>query len=702
MSKVNLLPPFKRFCVTIGNLPSSYVDSMSYYECIMWLCKYLKETVVPTVNENAEAFNELIHWFENLDVQDEIDNKLDEMVESGELQEIISEYLNSKAIFGFDTVADMISATNLIIGSYAKTSGYNSINDGGSGLYRIREVTNEDVVDGGSLIAMNDDSLVAELIIDKVLNVKQFGVIGDGSVDESTKIQSAIDYLDRTYDRSTLLLNNNDKYLLSSGIELPVYISLAVEGSATITYSGNEFAITVVNGNRQYGDNIKGQLNDVNSLMLYGNLVIESSVHETAPNSTSFENGGILVKSYDENKNLILHDYDINNVSFMFLTIGVYLKSIHLFSVGVNNCKFNYCNIARYYGVESGEETTDAGERMYMNNCFVYNVGIANVYKDGSPSSDVIRNCSFDRVSTVLYHDKTLMTVTFDGCHIERLGDLSIPAMNDYITANYGNAKQHLLYDNFDSNYQCGSVKICNSNLHIKTWSINGKFACDGVRNTYTTGTSSQARFVNVIFDNNFIDCSTNGVAFVLANNGMYNVNVYGDTSYNPYFTYMINGDSTFSFDNTVTTYADDWFSVRGIDWGNLSGDLTVDTAPTNPYGIQKIVKFWTNGNLRTIKHTKKVTCSGVSPYVIFQTDNPSTITTLNFNVTFKDSNGRTNVRYITAGGRMIPLGNNLYMLQCQCSAPNGKSEYEVEVLMNATTSANPLFIGAIGFVPYM
>ena len=67
--------------------------------------------------------------------------------------------------------------------------------------------------------------------------------------------------------------------------------------------------------------------------MLYGDLVIESSVHETTVNSTSFENGGILVKSYDENKNLILHDYDINNVSFMFLTIGVYLKSIHLFAV---------------------------------------------------------------------------------------------------------------------------------------------------------------------------------------------------------------------------------------------------------------------------------------------------------------------------------------------------------------------------------
>lgn len=95
MNKTPILPPFKRFCVTIGNLPSSYVDSMSYYECLMWLCKYFKDTVVPAVNENAESVNELINWFNNLDVQDEIDKKLDEMVESGELQKLLSEQYNA-------------------------------------------------------------------------------------------------------------------------------------------------------------------------------------------------------------------------------------------------------------------------------------------------------------------------------------------------------------------------------------------------------------------------------------------------------------------------------------------------------------------------------------------------------------------------------------------------------------------------------
>ena len=95
---------FKKFCMTIGNLPASYVDSMSYYECLLWLIKYLQEEVIPTVNNNSEAVTELQqlfielksyvdNYFDNLDVQEEINNKLDEMVEDGSLEEILRDVL---------------------------------------------------------------------------------------------------------------------------------------------------------------------------------------------------------------------------------------------------------------------------------------------------------------------------------------------------------------------------------------------------------------------------------------------------------------------------------------------------------------------------------------------------------------------------------------------------------------------------------
>ena len=106
---------FKNIIMSIGAIPSSYVDSMSYYETLVWLCNYLQETVIPTVNNNGEAVEELQGlyielqnyvdtYFDNLDVQEEINNKLDEMAEDGTLTNLIKNYVDPL----FDTLSDEI------------------------------------------------------------------------------------------------------------------------------------------------------------------------------------------------------------------------------------------------------------------------------------------------------------------------------------------------------------------------------------------------------------------------------------------------------------------------------------------------------------------------------------------------------------------------------------------------------------------
>lgn len=46
-------------CISIGNLPSSYADSMSYEEQIIFICNYLKNTILPAINNNADIVEEL-------------------------------------------------------------------------------------------------------------------------------------------------------------------------------------------------------------------------------------------------------------------------------------------------------------------------------------------------------------------------------------------------------------------------------------------------------------------------------------------------------------------------------------------------------------------------------------------------------------------------------------------------------------------
>lgn len=158
----------------------------------------LSEVTKSTVEEYIAKFIELKDfvddYFDNLDVQEEINNKLDAMVEAGTLQEIIGEYLNATAVWGFDNVSDMTNSTNLIDGSYARTLGFYTKNDGGGATYKIRTITNDDVVDGSTIIEMGDgsDELIAELIVESPVNVKKIGAYGDGTHDDYAKIQLAI------------------------------------------------------------------------------------------------------------------------------------------------------------------------------------------------------------------------------------------------------------------------------------------------------------------------------------------------------------------------------------------------------------------------------------------------------------------------------------------------------------------------------
>ena len=183
---------FKRWVHKV--LPAVYDESLSYYELLCKITAKLNE-VIEQGNTTAEGLQELKdyvdHYFDNLDVQEEINHKLDDMAESGELTDIIAQYLQLAGILAYNSVAEMKQATNLVAGSFAETYGYYANGDGGSAKYKIRQVTNQDTEDDMFIIALHDTNLVAELIIeDKILNVLKVGVKNDNSVDISTKINT--------------------------------------------------------------------------------------------------------------------------------------------------------------------------------------------------------------------------------------------------------------------------------------------------------------------------------------------------------------------------------------------------------------------------------------------------------------------------------------------------------------------------------
>lgn len=112
---------FRFWCQKV--LPLVYDDSLSYYELLNKVVDYLNhliednQTTIENIGSLLASYNQLRgyvnDYFDNLDVQEEINTKLDDMAEDGSLSDLISAYLDP-----------LIAAQNVRI-----TAFENSVND---------------------------------------------------------------------------------------------------------------------------------------------------------------------------------------------------------------------------------------------------------------------------------------------------------------------------------------------------------------------------------------------------------------------------------------------------------------------------------------------------------------------------------------------------------------------------------------------
>ena len=367
------LTPFK-LCV-LQNFPfiEADFDAITNYQLLCKVVEYLNRVIdnQNTVEDNfkimADNLNTLYNFLDTLDLQDEVNNKLDEMTESGTLQEIISEYLNSKAIFGFDNVESMKNATNLINGSYAKTLGYYNKNDGGDGLYKIRNITNDDIVDNAKIIEMANNNLIAELIESDIINVKNYGAYGDGIHDDINYIQLAIN----SNPLKTIYFPNGT-YLISEHIYTSatenekVYLKLDKNAiiKANSTYQDNyilhlgEFGIVSNYNNSINKSGIEGGIIDTNNKA--GGIYTEKT-HLSTIKNIDIINLGNFAGIYTSISNNASSDITIENINVKGLdpknldSVGFY---IHSADNVLNNC--------RPSGVHIGAKISTGGN--YLNN----------------------------------------------------------------------------------------------------------------------------------------------------------------------------------------------------------------------------------------------------------------------------------------------------------------------------------------------
>lgn len=322
--KAKNVPPFVRFCA--ANIPTVFDDTLSYYEALCALNNFIQKELVEVVNNNAtysqeldKKFNTLKeyteNYFTNLNVQNEINNKLDEMAQNGELQEIIGEFLRLNSLLVFNSVEDLKLSDNLIENSTAKTLGYYSNGDGGGGVYKIISIDNTIIIDNAKYIPITSSpNLVAELIFTDI-NLNQWGAKGDGIQDDTLQILNAINYASQ----------NN----------LPIVCCPGKTFLISETLPFNNLNVNLNNSTIKTNNNI--DLITINTTEYYG--IIENAILDC-----SNSNSGIMVtvgrkKTFN---NIIFNN--INNYGFYFASgFEILLKDSHFNGNGTSSCTGIYC-----------------------------------------------------------------------------------------------------------------------------------------------------------------------------------------------------------------------------------------------------------------------------------------------------------------------------------------------------------------------
>ena len=187
------LTPFKWFVLENFPFIEADFDALTEWQLFCKLGKEINKIInsTNTLGIQVESLTDYVkNYFDNLDVQEEINNKLNEMAQSGQLQEIIGQYINLHGVLAFDDNNAMKSAANLVDGSICKTLGNTSYLDGKGAFYRVRPIQNTDIVDGNNIVALYNKNLIAEKInyssnydlqnqINEIKRKKTMIVIGD-------------------------------------------------------------------------------------------------------------------------------------------------------------------------------------------------------------------------------------------------------------------------------------------------------------------------------------------------------------------------------------------------------------------------------------------------------------------------------------------------------------------------------------------
>ena len=529
------LTPFKWF--VLENFPFIEADFDALTEWQLF-CKIGKEmnkiinsenTLGTQVENVTNAFIELQkfvnNYFDNLDVQEEINNKLNDMVIDGTLASILTNYTKISKVF--NTTEEMLLDNTLEINQKIKTLGYSTINDGGAGTFFITNIQKSNKFQ----IKLSENKY-AELI--NLKSFKQMGKFNTNISSEEFNLFNEYNIID--LENNTLILTDTlsvENKTIKNG-------KISMGMASSLTPPTKEICLLVKS-------NVNIENIDFEDIDAYYTILSDRGVKNINIINCRFINNAFACIVFDvENENLKVDSCYFENIKYTdtssflyryFIATGTkYTKEENItYNYSVRNIEITN-NILKNNPLWEGIDT-HGGENIIIKNNIIENC-----------QTGIMANCSDFTLKNMTHKNIIIENNIINGTeNISRTG-IIIGGTNNIICENVkiinnsinksseNNINFGSIKTNYIKNFIISNNKITNSiirGINLGTKSINGTIKNNYIENETTAPiVQSGYTIINIEIINNILNGKNKclqGFYNPLSGRGkMENNNIYG------------------------------------------------------------------------------------------------------------------------------------------------------------------------------
>ena len=517
MSNANFTPvfdgysgqrPFRYWCQTV--LPLVYDDSLSYYELLNKVVYYLNNVIsdIANVECNTEkllnAFEQLQNYvndyFNNLDLQEEINKKLDEMSVDGTLAELINDEIFSSIQNQITTLNNGV--TNLTNNKISKDEvGYvtmNSLSD---------EVKNAMLTPGAAVPTVGNQSITAAQIVNNTIT--------------STKIQNSVLPVNLnahgnnkiTINRNTNTIKFSENFYLTTGGRTTIItgspeVAYPTSGFYWITVSPDNLSTVNFPASRNANDYVLGRVYN-------GTFLFASEVNVEDTNSFTFDETHTSISDVTFTQRVI--------VDFASSTIKMPRKTKMFFNLLGKRITVNTIDDTQtdYQGDLSMDIQLGCVCYNTQTNMLVINSSYANIPANLIPIGCF--NTSNNSANMIIPYTVISSTANLYACQTE------IAAFGDSITAGAGSTRPYV-----DVIEKISGMRLLNYGIGSSAFAYN---LAPGSQHVSGDGNTEQGT-TQAVPENNTIKDRT--ITYIAQQNSADNILLFGGTNDFIYQTNLI------------------------------------------------------------------------------------------------------------------------------------------------------------------